>query len=209
MSALTHWLTSSQDYFVQLGWLGVLLFAGGIVVAQIFCAPLSPVAIAGGLIFGFTRGFVAIELGTALGAVVNFLLSRYLLRGAFARRLAKNEKFQLIDAAIGREGWKIVMLLRFVPMPFGVANYCYGLTAIPLVPYTIATVAAIVPANAFLTWFGATSHDALAAATGAQAATPPGKIVFTVVGLIAFFIALRQLTKIARRALAGQAPAAE
>ena len=209
MSAFTDWLTSSKDYFLHLGWLGVLLFAGGIVLAQMFCAPLSPVAIAGGLIFGFSRGLVALELGTALGAVVNFLLSRYLLRGPFARRLAANEKFRLIDAAIGREGWKIVGLLRFVPMPFGLANYCYGLTAIPLLPYTAATVVAILPANAFLTWFGATSHDALAAASGAQAATPPGKIVFTVVGLIAFFIALRQLTKIARRALAERAPAVE
>ena len=122
MSSLLHWLISSQDYFIQRGWLGVLLFAGGIVLAQMFIAPMSPVAIAAGFGLGFGRGWVAITIGTGIGAAVNFLISRYLVRGALARRLEKNEKFRLIDAAIAREGWKIVMMLRFVPMPFGLAN---------------------------------------------------------------------------------------
>jgi uncharacterized membrane protein YdjX (TVP38/TMEM64 family) len=202
MSALTQWLTSSQDYFLQLGWLGVLLYAGAIVLLGVVCAPLSPAAVAGGMMFGFGRGFVAITLGTGGAAVVNFLISRYLLRGPIARRLEKNEKFRLIDAAIGREGWKIVGLLRFVPMPFGVANYAYGLTAIPLLPYTLATVVAIIPANVFLTWVGVTARDGVAAATGAGHAKHPFEYVFLALGLIAFFLALRQITKIARTVLA-------
>ena len=208
MSALTHWLTSSQDYFRELGWLGVLLYAGAIVLLGVVCAPLSPAAVAGGMMFGFGRGFVAITLGTGGAAVVNFLISRYLLREPIARRLEKNEKFRLIDEAIGREGWKIVGLLRFVPMPFGVANYGYGLTAIPLLPYTLATVAAIIPANAFLTWVGVTAGEGVAVATGAGHARHPGEYVFLGLGLIAFFLALRQITKIARSALAKREPAA-
>jgi uncharacterized membrane protein YdjX (TVP38/TMEM64 family) len=208
MSALTQWLTSSQDYFLQLDWLGVLLYAAAIVLLGLVCAPLSPAAVAGGMMFGFGRGFVAITLGTGGAAVVNFLISRYLLREPIARRLEKNEKFRLIDAAIGREGWKIVGLLRFVPMPFGVANYAYGLTAIPLLPYTLATVVAIIPANVFLTWAGVTAREGVAAATGAGHAKNPGEYIFLGLGLIAFFLALRQITKIARTALAKREPAA-
>src|SRR5262249_351515 len=116
MSALTNWLTHSQDFFLNLGWLGVLLYAGAIGLLGGVCVPLSPVAAAGGAMFGFWGGFVAVTIGTALAAVLNFLISRYLLRGPIERRLARNEKFRLIDMAIGREGWKIVALLRFVPM---------------------------------------------------------------------------------------------
>ena len=134
MSSLLHWLTSSQDYFQQRGWLGVLLFVCGMVAVQLFLTPMSPVAITAGLFFGMGRGWVAVTLGTGIGAAVNFLISRYLARKAISRRLAHNEKFCLIDAAIGREGWKIVALLRFVPMPFGLANYAYGLTAIRFWP---------------------------------------------------------------------------
>ena len=89
---LTDWLTQSQDFFVHLGWLGVLLYAGGIGLLGVFCVPLSPVAAAGGAIFGFWRGFVAVTIGTALAAALNFLIARYLLRRPIERRLEKKRK---------------------------------------------------------------------------------------------------------------------
>lgn len=204
MVALTQWLTGFEAYFRELGWLGVLLFAGGIVLVQFVAAPLSPMAIAAGLIFGFGRGFAALTLGTAFGALLNFLLSRYLLRRPIARRLEANANFHAIDSAIGREGWKIVALLRFCPIPFGFANYCYGLTAIPLLPYLAATFFAIIPANLFFVWLGVTAHEGLAAATGNTRPRHPLEYVFLVVGLIAAFFALRHISKVARQALAAK-----
>ena len=201
MTSLLDWLTNSQDFFRQLDWLGVLLFAAGVVVAQMAIAPLSPVAVASGLIFGFGRGWLAITLGTGVGAAVNFLIARYLARGVVARRLEKNEKFRLIDAAIGREGWKIVFMLRFVPMPFGLANYAYGLTAIRFWPYVGATCAAIVPANTFLVWVGTAAKTSMAAAAGAETPTM-GRYIFLGIGLVATFCALIYVTKIARAAVA-------
>jgi uncharacterized membrane protein YdjX (TVP38/TMEM64 family) len=163
MSALTQWLTSSEEFFQRLGWLGVLAYAAGVVVLQLVCAPLSPVGVAAGLMFGLGRGFTTMAIGTAVGAAINFLLSRTVLRGPVARRLATNDKFRLIDAAIGREGWKIVALLRFCPIPFGLANYAYGLTAIPFWPYLWATVLAVIPGNLFFVWLGVTAHAGLSA----------------------------------------------
>ena len=83
--------------------------------------------------------YLGLMLGCALGASVNFLISRHLARERVARWLGSHEKFRLIDDAIGREGWKIVLLLRFVPIPFGLANYCYGLTPVRFWPYLAAT----------------------------------------------------------------------
>jgi uncharacterized membrane protein YdjX (TVP38/TMEM64 family) len=202
MSTLLNWLTSSQDFFRQLDWLGVVLFAVAIVLAQMVIAPLSPLALAAGLIFGLGRGWVAITLGTGLGAAINFLISRHVARNAIARRLANNEKFRLIDAAIGREGWKIVALLRFAPMPFGLANYAYGLTAIPFWPYLLATIVAIIPANTLIVWLGATAHAGLAVATGAERPRHPAEYVLLGVGIVAAFLALRHITRLARAAVA-------
>ncbi len=206
MNALSSKFFEWEHFFRGLGWLGVFVYALLIVVVQLLCAPLSPVAVAAGLIFGVGRGFAAITLGTGIGAAVNFLVARHLARGRVARWLAHHEKFQLIDAAIGREGWKIIALLRVCPFPFGLANYSYGLTAVSFVPYLLATVLTIVPANFFFVWFGATSHDALAAASGEKAA-PPGQMLFTAIGLVAFFCALTYVTKIARAAIAKKYPA--
>jgi len=201
LSALSEYFLHWETFFHGLGFFGVIAFALCLVGLQIFCLPLAPFGIMAGLFFGVTNGLIAVELGTGLGAAINFLLSRYFVRERVARWLSGHEKFQLIDAAIGREGWKIVMLLRFCPIPFGLANYSYGLTAVGFVPYLLATVFAIIPPNFFFVWFGATSHDALAVVTGGAKATP-GQAAFTVVGLIAFFIVLSYIAKIARAAIA-------
>jgi len=202
MKVLTDWIASSEQLFHQLGWLGVLAYAAVLVLAGLVSAPLSPFAIGAGVLFGLGRGLVAVELGTACAAAVNFLVSRYLARGFVHRRLSKDERFVLIDEAIGREGWKIIALLRFVPMPFGLANYLYGITAIPFVPYILATVVAIIPANLTLTWLGATAKAGLAAATGEARARHPMEYVFLVVGLLAAIAAMMYVTKVARLALA-------
>lgn len=202
MNAISERILESQQFFQGLGWLGVLAYAGVIVLVQLVCLPLAPLAIAGGFVFGLGKGFAAITIGTGVGAVVNFLLSRYMARAAVQRWLGHHEKFKLIDAAIGREGWKIIALLRFCPIPYGIANYSYGLTAVRFVPYLLATLFAIIPGNFFFTWFGASSTDALAAVSGSGQAAPPGKLVFTAVGLVAAFCALTYVTKIARAAVA-------
>jgi len=202
MNAFSRWLAESEQFFHHLGWMGVLAYAGIIVVAGLVSAPLSPLAIGAGVLFGLGRGIAAVELGTALAATINFLISRYLARGFVHRRVQKDERFRLIDEAIGREGWKIIALLRFVPMPFGFANYLYGLTAIPFWPYLFATFVAIIPANVSLSWLGATAHVGLAAATGGGRPRHPLEYVFLGFGLCAAVAALMYVSKVARLALA-------
>ncbi len=204
MSAFLHWiiakLTESQHFFLDLGWLGVLAFAGIALVIQLTLAPLSPVAIAGGLIFGFWQGLIGMEIGTAAGIAVNFLIARYIARDAIAHRLARNEKFRLIDEAIGREGGKIVLLLRFCPIPFGLSNFCYGLTAVRFWPYFFASVVGIIPGNTFFTWLGATGHTAL----DPNRPRHPFEYIMMFTGIVAAFIALTYISRIARVAVANQ-----
>ena len=210
MHRFTDLLLASHEKFQHLGWLGVFAYAGGIVLLQLVGIPLSPVAIGAGGVFGFWKGFVAITLGTNAGAALNFLISRHLARNAVNRWLGHHEKFRLIDRAIGREGWKIIALLRLCPMPFGLANYAYGLTAIGFWPYFLATFVAIIPGNCFFVWLGFSAHHGLAAATGAEHAKHPGEYAFIVVGLVAAFFALRHITKLAKAAVAKEdAPAAK
>ena len=208
MHRLLEWLTASQQYFQNLGWVGVLAFAGVIFVAQIFVVPLTPLALAAGVFFGFWGGLVAITLGTGVGGAFNFIVARYLAREAVARRLAHHEKFRLIDAAIAREGWKIVALLRFCPMPYGLANYCYGLTAIRFVPYILTTVVCIIPANVILVGIGASAKEGLASLLGNGRPRQPAEYALFVVGIIAAFAALTYIGKVASAALArGEAAA--
>jgi uncharacterized membrane protein YdjX (TVP38/TMEM64 family) len=197
---LIGWLASSEQFFQQLGWMGVLLFALVMAVAALGMAPLSIFAIAAGIIFGGWRGFLAIEIGTAISAALNFLLARYVARAPIQRRMEKNPKFRAIDAAIGREGAKLVALLRFIPMPFGLMNYLLGLTAIRFWPYLGASLSAIWVGNAVFAYLGATAHASIVAVTGQGRPHHPMETVLMVVGLIAAFTAMLYVTKIARAA---------
>lgn len=202
MAALTHWLTTSQDFFHQLGWLGILAYAALIVVVQLFMAPLSPLGVAGGFIFGLQDGILAITLGTGAGAAINFLLSRHVARAAILKRIGGNEKFRVIDKAIGQEGWRIIMLLRFCPLPFGFANYAYGLTAIPFLPYLVASILAIIPANVFFVYLGATAQAGLEAVMGNNRPRHPFEYALMGFGLLACFAAMFYIGKVAKTALA-------
>ncbi|MEO7319777.1 MAG: TVP38/TMEM64 family protein [Chthoniobacteraceae bacterium] len=198
LAQLLQWQVMLQSY----GWLGVALFAIGVACVQMALIPLSIFAVAAGVIFGVEKAFVGVTIGTNLGAVINFLVARYGARGLVSRYLSHHEKFRLIDAAIGREGGKIVALLRLCPLPFGLANYCYGLTAVRFWPYFIATFVMIIPANLFFVWLGASAHESFTAFSGKSRPRHPGEYVLMGVGLVAAFCALSYITRLAKAALA-------
>jgi len=87
-------------------------------------------------------------------------------------------------------------------MPFGIANYCYGLTPVRFWPYLGATLLAIIPGNGLLVWLGSTFRGTLADLVGKGRPHHPLEYVFLVVGIVAAFLALRYVAKIARAAVA-------
>jgi uncharacterized membrane protein YdjX (TVP38/TMEM64 family) len=205
LERLIQLLEQLQHGIQDMHGLGILAFAGIFVLAQMLVVPVSPLGMAFGLFFGFVQGSLGLMLGCAVGASINFLIARHIARAAVTRWLGANEKFRLIDRAIAREGWKIVALLRFVPMPFGLANYGYGLTPVRFWPYLAATCTAIIPANSLFVWIGSTFHGSLSTLVGKGRPHHPLEYVFLVVGIIAAVLALRYVAKLARTAVAVEA----
>jgi len=202
LEQLVQFLERLQHSIQDMHGLGILVFAGFFVLAQMFMMPCSPLGMAAGVFFGFGKGSLSLMLGCAAGATVNFLVSRHLVRERVARWLNTHEKFRLIDAAVAREGWKIVLLLRFVPIPFGLANYCYGLTPVRFWPYLGATCVAVILPNSLFVWIGTTLEGGLAALHGKARPHHPLEYVLIGIGIIAAVLALRHVAKIARNAVA-------
>ena len=198
---LVQFLEQLQQTILGMGALGIFAFAGIFVLAQMLMVPVAPIGMAFGLFFGFTHGWLGLMLGCVIGASINFLISRHLARKAVTRWLGANEKFRMIDRAVAREGWKIVALLRFVPIPFGLANYCYGLTPVRFWPYLAATALAIIPPNSLFVWMGSTFHGSLSSLVGKGRAHHPLEYVFLGVGILAAVLALRYVAKVARNAV--------
>jgi len=108
------------------GWLGLVVLQ--IVVAVSGVLPASLVGVAAGTLYGPWIGFGLAAAGTLLGAILAFWFSRSLFRPWVVRLLRRRPQALGFDAALGRDGWKLVCLLRVSPvMPFVATSYALGL----------------------------------------------------------------------------------
>jgi uncharacterized membrane protein YdjX (TVP38/TMEM64 family) len=147
-------------------------------------------------------GTLLVLVGATLGATAAFLVGRYFARDWVKHQVAHHPRFAAVDAAVAREGWKIVLLTRLCPVfPFIFLNYALGLTSIALRPYVIGTVVGIVPAMVMLVYVGSAAN-----AAASQERTPAQWALYGV-GLAATVLVSVHLTRVARRALEEKAPA--
>merc|ERR1712146_88429 len=85
-------------------------------------------------------------VSATIAASLSFLIGRTLLRDTVKKWVDNYPKFKAFDNAIGKEGFKIILLLRLSPIfPFALSNYMYGLTAVEFWPYVFATCIGFTP----------------------------------------------------------------
>ena len=110
----------------------------------------------------------------------------------------KNPKFAAIDRAIGKEGWKVVALLRLSPLvPYSLSNYFYGLTSVRFGRYVATSWAAMLPATVLYVYLGAAGRT-----IGAKTARSPWEWVLLAAGLAATAAVTVILTRVAKQELA-------
>jgi uncharacterized membrane protein YdjX (TVP38/TMEM64 family) len=146
-----------------------------------------------------------------MGAVAAFLVGRYLARDWVARKVEGNSRFAAIDRAVGEAGWKIVGLTRLSPVfPFNLLNYAYGLTKVSVRDYFLASWIGMIPGTVMYVYFGtvagslATLGAGGGTGGGVEGEAAVGQLALRLVGLLATVVVTVYITRIARRALAGQ-----
>ena len=200
---IQQWLGNFNDWVSQMGVAGIFLFIGVYAIATVLLAPGSILTIGAGFVFGLWKGFLAASAGATLGASLAFLVARFIARDKVKAIAKRNEKFRKIDNAIGKQGAKLVFLLRLSPViPFNLSNYFYGLTGVKFWPYVLASWIGMMPATFLFVYIGTAGKAAVSAAAGEGVMTH-GWQYWTVMGLgLAATIAVTiWVTQIARNAL--------
>src|SRR5438105_14043827 len=165
-----QWLRTFSDWVGQMGVTGIFIFIGVYVVATVLLAPGAILTIGAGFAFGLWKGFLAVSAGSTLGAVLAFLVARFIARQKIEAMAKENEKFQRIDRAIGEQGAKLVFLLRLSPViPFNLSNYFYGLTGMKFWPYVLASWIGMMPGTFLYVYIGAAGKAAVSVAAGGEA----------------------------------------
>ncbi len=184
-----------------LGFWGPAVFIGGYAAATLAFVPGSILTMAAGAIFGLAKGTLLVFLGATLGSTLSFLVARYLAREAIERRLADRPRFRAIDRAVGRQGLKIVFLVRLSPVfPYNLLNYGLGLTRVRLLDYVLACFG-MIPGTFLYVYYGKALGSLAAVAGGAAPERGPGDWILLGVGLAATVAVTAFVTRIARRAL--------
>jgi uncharacterized membrane protein YdjX (TVP38/TMEM64 family) len=200
MLPIAEWLESFSAWSAKLGAFGFFVFVLVYALDTVLFLPGWPLTLAAGFTFGLLLGTAAVSLGSILGAALAFLIARFVARGAIESLTRKNERFRALDRAIGKEGWKIVFLLRLSPLiPFSISNYFYGITAVRFWPYFFASWVGMLPGTVLYVYLGTVGKAGLTAAGGAKHGWQYW--TFLTVGLIATTSVVLWVTRIARAAL--------
>ncbi len=194
-------LKSALDGIARLGPWGPVIFVLLYVAATVLFLPGSILTLGAGFVFGVVKGSIVVSISATLGATAAFLVGRYLARDWVGRKIEGNAKFNAIDEAVAREGWKIVGLTRLSPVfPFNLLNYAFGLTRVSLRDYFFASWIGMMPGTVMYVYLGSLAGD-LAAVGAGQRATTPAEWALRVVGLLATVTVTVYVTRVARRAL--------
>ena len=204
-----------KDCFVTaLNWIQSLGYGGPVVVVLLYIVacvlflPGSVLTLGAGFIFKLLLGTITVSIGATLGACAAFWVGRTIARGWVSKKIAGNAKFAAIDEAVGREGFKIILLTRLCPIfPFNLLNYAFGLTRVPFRTYALASWIGMLPGTIMYVYIGSGLRTLADAAAGGGKQSLAQRVFFW--GGLALAVGVAALiTRIARRALSSAANAA-
>lgn len=199
-SQAIEWLRNSPALIESLGPLAPIAYVLLYVLTTVLFIPGSLLTLGAGGIFGFWFGFLIVVAGANLGALCAFLLTRTFLRDKVSRWAEASPKFAALDRAIGREGFKMVLLVRLSPVfPFTLLNYLLGLTTVRLSSYMLGNLIGMLPGTFLYVYLGATARDAVSSASGGVG---KWQLALRIAGLLATIAVVALVTRTARKALA-------
>lgn len=144
----------------DLGPWGPLVLAVLYIPLTILAVPASILTLGGGYLFGLPVGFVADLFGATIGATAAFIVGRTIGRSYVMSKLKNYPKFQAVAVAIRRSGFKIVLLLRLVPLlPFNMLNYLLSVTTVRVRDFMLASLLGMMPITFALVYVGTTLKD--------------------------------------------------
>jgi len=152
------------DAFLE--WVKGIKNWGYLVIVAAFTLLGLPFVPGGYTIFGLAAGFLfqdelifailAVTLGTFLGSVLGFWVTRVVLKEWFQKMISKKPKLSIFLRAMESHGFKLVLFTRMAPIPFGVQNGLFSISEISFVSFIVATLIGVTPEIVMLVWTGKT-----------------------------------------------------
>lgn len=128
--------------------LSVLLYlVFTIIGSSVLALPGVTFAVVASGLFGPWLGSLYCLIGATIGALLSFLLSRYLLKSSVEELVVKNQRlYSIIFQTDSEKEMFVLMITRLLPIfPFNLQNFAYGITNISTMKYTVGTFLFMIP----------------------------------------------------------------
>lgn len=110
-----------------------------------------------GYLYGLFWGSVVTIVGANLGGIVAFMLMRKMAKDYVLKQLASYDNFrQIIRVIEGRQGFRIIMMTRLTPVPFGLQNALFSVAQISKRTFMGATLVGLMPTQILNAYMGTT-----------------------------------------------------
>lgn len=116
--------------------------------------------VAAGYVYGFWWGMLVVILSVAMGFTISFFVCRTFLRDTINRQI-KSSKLATAFVRIveGKRGFKVILLARLTPVPFGIQNSILAVTDIRYVVCFVSSMIGSLPTQCLNTYMGSTLRD--------------------------------------------------
>ncbi|XP_065190295.1 transmembrane protein 64-like [Sycon ciliatum] len=115
--------------------------------------------IASGYLYGFVGGVLAASTCAGVGVLVSLSACRRWFRDTVHESLEQSHLKALIRVMDGSYGFRVVMLTRLTPIPFGLQNACFAVTDQPVWRCCLASIIGLLPAQSFNAYLGSTVRN--------------------------------------------------
>lgn len=203
--ALLGWIGPVGDWLRSHGDAGALLFVAAFMVTSgLGLLPTYAQSFLGGWVFGLATGLSLALAGFAGGAVVGFVVSRFISGDSLEQRIAAHPQASVVKRALVGSGFvrtaSTVTLLRLPPnSPFALMNLALSSGGAKFQPYMLGTLVGMTPRTAIVVAFAAAG--AAGGSRDIQAFMKSTPWWQTAVGIASMIVVLLVLTVIGKRAL--------
>jgi len=152
---LSYLEQKSNSNIVQFHILLIILFTfvslpilWGYTICTLICA----------YVYSFFYGFLLVMLYSAIGMTISFYVCRYVFYDCAHQRVKSINYLQAISSIIesNDKGFKIIILSRLMPLPFGLVNTLFSVMDIHYKSYIINSLIGLAPTQLVLCYMGST-----------------------------------------------------
>ena len=181
--------------------LGIFSFITLYAIWVVILLPGSFLSMLGGAIYGTFWGSIFVFLAAFLGAEITFLLGRKFFQSFIQARIAKFSKFQTIQKAVSKEGFKLIFLTRLSPaFPFSLLNLIYSLSEVNIRDFSFGLIG-ILPGTILFCGLGSLAGDIAQFNSVLNDKKDINSLLFSAFGLLATCAVVFIVSRASRNAL--------